>query len=105
METSQAHPLHMNTVSLQLAAQRFRAVNNRFRMQMLHVMHRKKKLMVTDLSLALEWGQSSTSQHLAVLRRANIVVSERKRNQVYYTINYDFLALLHRLATHLVTTP
>lgn len=47
---------------------------------------------------------SSLSQHLAVLRRNNLAVAERRGSQVFYRLTYPEVADLLVVSRHLLTT-
>ena len=46
-----------------------------------------KRMKVTDIYVKLRLEQSVASQHLAILRRANIVRTERMGKEIYYSLN------------------
>ena len=68
-----------------------RAVNNKLRQKMLHTIHKKGRLTVTELKVEMKIEQSSTSTHLKVLREAGFVVAKREGQNVYYSIDYKRL--------------
>lgn len=82
----------------------FRAVNNKVRQQILQLLQEHSKMTVTALYIKLRLDQSATSQHLAVLRRAGFVNTERDGKCIYYSINYKRLEELHDCAMKLVKT-
>jgi DNA-binding transcriptional ArsR family regulator len=47
--------------------------------------------------------QSVASQHLAILRRAGVVDTNRQGKFIYYTLNHERLAQIGRLVEELVT--
>lgn len=66
-----------------------RALTNKTRMEILEVINSKGRINVTDLYVKLKMVQAVASQHLAILRKANIVVTERNGKMIYYSINYE----------------
>lgn len=44
-------------------------------------------LSVGELAAELDMSQPNTSQHLAILRERNIVITSRQGNTVYYSLN------------------
>lgn len=44
-------------------------------------------LSVGELAAELDMSQPNTSQHLAILRERNIVITSRQRNTIYYSLN------------------
>ncbi len=79
------------------AAQISRAFNNSFRKRILDLLNQKSSLTVTEIYVALRLEQSVVSQHLAVLRRAGLVKTEREGKLIHYTINKDRIKFLHQL--------
>jgi len=51
----------------------------------------KKKMIVTAIYGGLGIEQSVASQHLAILRRAQILKTEREGKFIHYKINYNRL--------------
>ena len=80
------------------AALHYRAVNNKYRLQILEFIHKKGRAEVRTIYQVLELEQSVVSMHLAVLRKADLVVAERKIKSKIYSINYTRLKLLHDVA-------
>jgi DNA-binding transcriptional ArsR family regulator len=64
-----------------------RAANHPVRKEIVSLLDEKSRLPVTDIYVKLRLEQSVVSQHLAVLRSADIVSTEREGKFVYYTLN------------------
>ena len=96
--------LQIEFFNLKKAALIFRAVNNKVRMQILQHLHENSKMTVTALFVKLRLDQSATSQHLAVLRKAGFVSTERDGKCIYYAINYNRLEELKQCAEQLTKT-
>jgi DNA-binding transcriptional ArsR family regulator len=64
-----------------------RALNHKLRQQILKLLEEEKKLTVTQIYVHLRLEQSVASQHLAILRRAGIVKTEREGKFIYYILN------------------
>lgn len=94
--------LQIETLELKKAALLFRAVNNKLRNQILHLLHKNQKLTVSSIYHTLRIEQSVASQHLAILRKANVVSTMRDGRCIYYSINYQTLHELHEHATMLL---
>ena len=84
-------PLHIDVLLLKKSAGILRAVNHRLRQQILSLLHKEAKLGVTEIYQKLHLDQSVASQHLAVLRQAGFVLTERQGKQIFYSVNYDRL--------------
>lgn len=81
-------PLHIDVLLLKKSAGVLRAVNHKLRQQILSLLHKEEKLGVTEIYQKLRLDQSVASQHLAVLRHAGFVLTERRGKQIFYSVNY-----------------
>ena len=62
----------------------------------------KKPCTVGDIVKKTKLPQPSVSQHLKVLKAANLVESSRQGQEILYTVNVSFMAsLLKKLTTNL----
>jgi DNA-binding transcriptional ArsR family regulator len=59
---------------------------------------------VTELYIILRLEQSVTSQHLAILRKATLVSTERKAKNILYSVNYNQLDHLHNITAALINS-
>ena len=80
--------LNVDYHSLKKAALVLRALNHKLRQQILKLIEDKKKITVTEIYVKLRLEQSVASQHLAILRRAGIVLTERDGKFIYYSVNF-----------------
>jgi len=96
--------LQIEFFNLKKAALVFRAVNNKVRLQILQHLHENSKMTVTALYVKLRLDQSATSQHLAVLRKAGFVNTERDGKCIYYSINHKRLEELKQCSLQLLNT-
>lgn len=101
MKTPVTPELEIETVNIHKAAMLLRAINHKVRLKMLTLLHENKKMSVTPLYRTLELEQSVASSHLAILRKADIVVVEKEGRSVFYSVNYKRLKeiqeIVHRL--------
>ncbi|HEV7329582.1 MAG TPA: metalloregulator ArsR/SmtB family transcription factor [Flavisolibacter sp.] len=97
-----AKPRFLDTLLLKQAAQQFRAVNHPLRQKMLHLLHNKGPLMVTDIWKTLRIDQPVASNQLALLRKAGIVTTQRQGQAIFYAINDKSLQTLHSAAAMVV---
>ncbi|MDI9364535.1 MAG: metalloregulator ArsR/SmtB family transcription factor [Flavobacterium sp.] len=65
-----------------------RAVNHKLRQTILSLLNENQKMTVTEIYVKLRIEQSVASQHLAILRRANIVLTKREGKFIFYSVNY-----------------
>ena len=80
--------LKINYHNLKKAALVLRALNHKLRQQILHLIETEKKITVTEIYVKMRLEQSVASQHLAILRKAGFVITERDGKFIYYTVNY-----------------
>lgn len=76
-------------LSVKKAAMILRAINHKLRQQIIKLINDQQKITVTEIYIKLRLEQSVASQHLAILRRAGIVKTERDGKFIYYTVNYE----------------
>lgn len=83
------------------AALTLRAINHKLRKQMINLLDEHKKLPVTEIYNKLRLEQSVASQHLAILRNAGIVKTEKEGKFIYYSLDLDRLAEIAELSESL----
>jgi DNA-binding transcriptional ArsR family regulator len=66
-----------------------RALNHKLRQQILTIIDESPSITVTEIYVQLRIEQSVASQHLAILRRANIVNATREGKFIKYQVNHD----------------
>jgi DNA-binding transcriptional ArsR family regulator len=98
----QPDSLLLDTLQIKKLALVIRAINHPLRQQMMKIIHQTGRICVTDLYIKLRLEQSVASQHLAILRRAGFVETSRDGKQIYYSINYGKLNLVHSVARQLL---
>ncbi|RYG08650.1 MAG: transcriptional regulator [Chitinophagaceae bacterium] len=94
--------LKINYHNLKKAALVLRALNHKLRQQILTLIETEKKITVTEIYVRLRLEQSVASQHLAILRRAGIVTTQRDGKFIYYTVNYKRIEEINVLIEDLV---
>src|SRR5688500_1807924 len=94
--------LKINYHNLKKAALVLRALNHKLRQQILNLIESEKKITVTEIYVRLRLEQSVASQHLAILRRAGIVATQRDGKFIYYTVNYKRIDELNNFVQELV---
>lgn len=80
--------IKLDLLHIKKAALILRALNHKLRQQMIQLLDEAKKLTVTEIYIKLRLEQSVASQHLAILRRAGFVLTQRSGKFIYYTLNY-----------------
>jgi DNA-binding transcriptional ArsR family regulator len=99
---SQESVLKVNYHNLKKAALVLRALNHKLRQQILSLIETEKKITVTEIYVRMRLEQSVASQHLAILRRAGIVVTQREGKFIFYTVNYKRIDQISDVSESLV---
>lgn len=79
----------INIEKLHLASEIVRALAHPLRLRILEFINSKERVNVNKIYNALNIEQSITSQHLRILRLAEIVYAQRDGKFIYYSINYN----------------
>ncbi|HRH56113.1 MAG: metalloregulator ArsR/SmtB family transcription factor [Chitinophagales bacterium] len=79
-----------------------RAINHKLRQEMIRMINKEGKMTVTDLYVKLRLEQSVASQHLALLRRAGVVVTSRDGKFIYYSVDHERMDEISRLLEELI---
>ncbi|QFT85132.1 Biofilm growth-associated repressor [Halomonas sp. THAF12] len=96
MSTSQAQAdglLHDGDDVIDRASALLKAMANDNRLRILCLLD-GQELSVTELNHQLALSQSALSQHLAILRRENLVSTRRASQTIYYSLNGDRARIL-----------
>jgi DNA-binding transcriptional ArsR family regulator len=78
-----------------------RAVNHKLRQRIIDLLEENEKMTVTDIYIKLRLEQSVASQHLAILRRAGVVLTERTGKFIHYGIDKDRINHIAKLVEEL----
>lgn len=93
--------IHLDYANLRKAVLVLRAVNHKLRQRIIDLLEESDSLTVTDIYIKLRLEQSVASQHLAILRRAGVVTTEREGKFIYYSLDKERLAQISRLVEEL----
>jgi DNA-binding transcriptional ArsR family regulator len=94
--------LNVDYHSLKKAALVLRALNHKLRQQIVKLIDEKKTITVTEIYVKLRLEQSVASQHLAILRLAGIVITERDGKFIHYSVNYKRIEDIGRFVDNLL---
>lgn len=97
-----ANPLKVDLLHSKKAAMILRALNHKLRQQIVKLIDEHQKMTVTEIYVKLRLEQSVASQHLAILRRAGIVITTREGKFIFYTVDYNRLAQVNQFVEQLV---
>lgn len=92
----------MDYLKIKKAALVLRALNHKLRQLILKTIDEHKRITVTEIYVKLRLEQSVASQHLAILRKAEIVITVREGKFIFYTINENRIADINRFVKELV---
>lgn len=84
------------------AALILRALNHKLRQQLIKLIDEEKKITVTEIYVRLRLEQSVASQHLAILRKAGIVGTQRDGKFIYYMINHKRIEEINDMVAQLL---
>jgi DNA-binding transcriptional ArsR family regulator len=94
--------IKLEYAKLRRAVLTLRSINHPLRKQMLVLLEQKKKMTVTEIYDKLKLEQSVASQHLAIMRRADVVKTTRDGKFIFYSVNSkrieEIAALVDQLA-------
>ncbi len=102
-ETSNEN-IKLDYVAVKTAAMTLRAINHKLRQQIVRLLEEHKRMNVTDIYVKLRLEQSVASQHLAILRRANIVITQREGKFIHYSLNHKRIADIAQFVGELVNS-
>ena len=97
MTNNSVSDLAIETENIREGALTYRAINHPLRQAIMHHLHENGKMTVTQIYTLLQLEQSVTSQHLAILRSKDLLITERAGKFVYYSVNYERLDYLHQV--------
>jgi len=80
-----------------------RAVNHKLRQRMIDMLEENQRMTVTDIYVKLRLEQSVASQHLAILRKAGVVQTEREGKFIFYSLDKSRLGQISELVEDLAT--
>ncbi len=93
--------INLDYTDLRKAVLVLRAINHKLRQRIITLLEDNDSLTVTDIYIKLRLEQSVASQHLAILRRASVVNTDREGKYIYYSLNKDRLAQISKLIEEL----
>ncbi len=79
-----------------------RAINHKLRQRIIDLLDEYEHMTVTDIYIKLRLEQSVASQHLAIIRRAGVVKTDRQGKFIYYSLDRERLEQIAQLIEELV---
>ena len=93
--------VQLDYAELRKAVLVLRAVNHKLRQRIIDLLEENSQMTVTDIYIKLRLEQSVASQHLAILRRAGVVITDRQGKFIYYALDKERLAQISTLVEEL----
>jgi DNA-binding transcriptional ArsR family regulator len=93
--------IQLDYADLRKAVLVLRAVNHKLRQRIIDLLEDNDTMTVTDIYIKLRLEQSVASQHLAILRRAGVVLTERQGKFIYYSLDKNRLNQISTLVEEL----
>ena len=81
---------------LTVSSETLRALAHPLRMKILSFIDKQQKINVNKIYNTLKLEQSITSQHLRILRKADLVETDREGKFIYYSVNYDRIKVVNK---------
>jgi DNA-binding transcriptional ArsR family regulator len=94
--------LELASEDIKKAALILRALNHQLRQRILLFIHKNERTTVTLIYTKLRLEQSVTSQHLAVMRKAGFLYTEREGQNILYSVNYKRLTDVQNFAKAMI---
>jgi DNA-binding transcriptional ArsR family regulator len=101
-QTENGTLLKVDLLEVKKAALVLRALNHKLRQQILKMIDESGKMTVTELYVKLRLEQSVASQHLAILRKAGFVKTDRDGKFIYYSVNINRMQELNQFVKQLL---
>jgi DNA-binding transcriptional ArsR family regulator len=97
--------ININYDNLRSAVLVLRAINHELRRQIISLLEDEDRMTVTQIYIKLRIEQSVASQHLAILRKAGIVIPSREGKFIYYGLEKERLSQISQLVSDLSDQP
>ncbi|MBK9151428.1 MAG: helix-turn-helix transcriptional regulator [Saprospiraceae bacterium] len=95
--------VQLDYADLRKAVLVLRAVNHKLRQRIIDLLEDGSAMTVTDIYIKLRLEQSVASQHLAILRRAGVVATDRQGKFIYYSLDKERLSQISSLVEDLTS--
>lgn len=81
--------VNIDSLKLELSSEILRALAHPLRLQIVAFIDQNKRINVNKIYNTLKLEQSITSQHLKILRDAEILETKRTGKYIFYSLNYS----------------
>jgi len=83
-------------------AEIFKALGSTYRLQIIQLLDKNRKMSVTDLQQELKISHKNTSRNLKILRSLNILKAQGKAGHVFYEINPEIDKEILQILKHIL---
>ncbi len=97
-----AAELKIDYHAVKKAALILRSINHKLRQQIVQLINENGQMTVTEIYIKLRLEQSVASQHLAILRKTQIVKTTREGKFIWYSVNHDRLTEIDKFVADLL---
>lgn len=80
----------------------FRALNHKLRQEIIRMIDKKGEISVSEIFIDMRLEQSVASQHLAILRRAGLIIPERDGKFMKYKLNSVRIDMMNQMVVDLL---
>ena len=101
--TPSEEALFIDHANIKKGAMVLRAINHTLRNELITIIHNNPGITVTEIYVKLRLEQSVASQHLAILRRAGILVTQKTGKFIFYTVNYEHIKKINEYTKAILT--
>ena len=95
--------LQLDYDELRKAVLVLRAINHKLRQKIIDLLEEHGSMTVTEIYVKLRVEQSVASQHLAILRRAGALLTEREGKYIYYSVDVERINQISKLVEDLTS--
>lgn len=88
-ESTTTNPIKLNYNEVKKSALVLRAINHKLRQRIMELVAEQPNITVTEIYVQLRLEQSVASQHLAILRKAGILRTNRNGKFINYSVDND----------------
>lgn len=91
------NPIKLNYNEVKKSALVLRAINHKLRQRIMELVAEQPNITVTEIYVQLRLEQSVASQHLAILRKAGVLVTNRNGKFINYSVDTERIDQLNEI--------
>ena len=97
--------MKLKNFSLLIGVQIFKSFSEEARVRIIQLLLEAKNLTISDLVLILEFTQTKTSRHVAYLKNAGLVKSQKLDQWVVYSLKEEVIEIVSKMLVFLQKDP